>query len=144
MLGFGFVSRLALGWICDHIGGRLTLLLGSSLQALARSSSCPSTDSPRSTSCRRCSAFPGRDRARLRRHRPRVLSPEEAGLRVGIVLMATVFGMALGGWMSGVIFDLTGSYHAAFLNEIVWNVLNLAIAVGLLRRPGRPLEEGWP
>jgi len=70
--------------------------------------------------------------------------PEEAGVRVGTVLMASVFGMALGGWMSGVIFDLTGSYQAAFLNGIVWNVLNLGIAVGLLRRPGRPVEPAWP
>ena len=62
--------------------------------------------------------------------------PEEAGVRVSTVLMATVFGMALGGWMSGVIFDLTGSYQAAFLNGILWNLLNIGIAVGLLRRPG--------
>ena len=67
--------------------------------------------------------------------------PEEAGVRVSTVLMATVFGMALGGWITGVIFDLTGSYQAAFLNGILWNLLNLVIAVRLLRRPGRPLEQ---
>jgi MFS family permease len=66
--------------------------------------------------------------------------PQEAGVRVGTVLMATVFGMALGGWMSGAIFDLTGSYQAAFLNGILWNVLNLGIAVSLLRRRGWPLS----
>src|SRR4029077_19008109 len=67
--------------------------------------------------------------------------PEEAGVRVSAVLMATVFGMALGGWLSGVIFDLTGSYQAAFLNGILWNLMNIGIAVGLLRRPARPLEH---
>jgi MFS family permease len=67
--------------------------------------------------------------------------PEEAGVRVSTVLMATVFGMALGGWMSGAIFDLTGSYYAAFLNGILWNVLNISIAVGLLRRSVSPLEQ---
>jgi len=67
--------------------------------------------------------------------------PEEAGVRVGTVLMATVFGMAIGGWMSGVIFDLTGSYQTAFLNGILWNLLNLGIAIGLLRQPGRSLEQ---
>ena len=51
--------------------------------------------------------------------------------------MATLLGMALGGWMSGAIFDLTGSYHAAFLNGIAWNLLNLSIAFWLLRRTRR-------
>ena len=64
--------------------------------------------------------------------------PAEAGARVGTVLMCTLFGMALGGWMSGKVFDLTGSYHAAFLNGIAWNVLNLSIALFLLAR-----TSGW-
>ena len=54
-------------------------------------------------------------------------APQEAGTRVGTVLMATLVGMALGGWMSGVVFDLTGSYHAAFVNGIAWNLLNVTI-----------------
>jgi MFS family permease len=67
-------------------------------------------------------------------------APGEAGLRVGIVIMATLFGMALGGWMSGAIFDLTGSYRAAFFNSIGFNVLNLTLALWLLRRArGAPL-----
>src|SRR5258706_462840 len=61
----------------------------------------------------------------------------EAGARVGAVIMCTMLGMALGGWMSGKIFDLTGSYHAAFVNGIAWNVLNLTIATLLLRRVRR-------
>ncbi|MGD9922372.1 MAG: MFS transporter, partial [Pseudorhodoplanes sp.] len=63
--------------------------------------------------------------------------PQEAGSRVGMVVMANVFGMALGGWMSGWIFDLTGSYRAAFLNGLAWNLLNLSVAFWLLRA-GRP------
>ena len=62
--------------------------------------------------------------------------PNEAGARVGLVMMATLFGMALGGWMSGAVFDLTGSYRAAFLNGLLWNLLNLSIVIWLLRRPG--------
>ena len=64
-------------------------------------------------------------------------SPAEAGARVGTVLMATLFGMALGGWMSGALFDWTGSYRAAFINGIAWNLLNLGIVVFLLRRGRR-------
>jgi MFS family permease len=56
----------------------------------------------------------------------------EAGARISLVLMATVIGMAIGGWMSGEIYDLTGSYQAAFLNGIAWNVLNMLIALWLL------------
>jgi MFS family permease len=66
-------------------------------------------------------------------------APREAGARIGAVVMATIVGMALGGWMSGAIFDLTGSYHAAFLNGIIWNLLNLGIALWLLGQPRRIL-----
>jgi MFS family permease len=61
-------------------------------------------------------------------------APQEAGTRLGIVLLATLVGMALGGWMSGAIFDLTGSYQAAFANGIAWNLLNLAVVSWLLLR----------
>jgi hypothetical protein len=43
--------------------------------------------------------------------------------------------------MSGAIFDWTGSYNAAFINGIAWNLLNVAIAAWLLRRPGRRLAH---
>jgi MFS family permease len=64
-------------------------------------------------------------------------TPQQAGSRVGTVLMATLFGMALGGWMSGAIFDLTGSYRAAFVNGIVFNAINLSIVLFLLYRAGQ-------
>ena len=144
MLGFGIVSRLASGWVCDRIGGRRTLLLSSSLQALALVLFLPFDNLP---ALYALSALFGLFQGGIipayaviiREFYP----PAEAGVRVGMVIMATVFGMALGGWMSGVIFDLTGSYHTAFVNGILWNLLNIGIAVGLLRRPGRPLEQAW-
>jgi hypothetical protein len=51
--------------------------------------------------------------------------------------MSTIVGMALGGWMSGALYDLTGAYGPAFLNGIAWNALNLGIALWLLRQPRR-------
>jgi MFS family permease len=60
--------------------------------------------------------------------------PREAGVRTGVVLMATLFGMAFGGWVSGAIFDVTGSYRTAFINGIAWNFINLSIAGWLLKR----------
>src|SRR5256714_11226773 len=143
MLGFGIVSRLASGWICDRIGGLRTLLLGSVLQGIALVLFLPFDGLASlyivSALFRlfQCGLVPSY--AIIVRE---FFPPEEAGVRVGTVLMATVFGMALGGWMSGVIFDLTGSYHAAFLNGVLWHVLNIGIAVGLLRRPGRILPAG--
>ena len=61
----------------------------------------------------------------------------EAGARVSLVLMATVLGMAIGGWMAGAIFDLTGSYQAAFVNGLLWNLLNLSIIAWLMLRRER-------
>ncbi len=144
MLGFGVVSRLGSGWICDRIGGRRTLLLGSSLQMLALVLFLPFDGL---ASLYTLSALFGLFQGGIvpayaviiREFYP----PQEAGMRVATVLMATVFGMALGGWMSGVIYDLTGSYQTAFINGILWNLLNVAIAVGLLRRPGRPAQQAW-
>ncbi len=140
MLGAGVVSRLASGWISDRIGGRRTLLLGSSLQALALVLFLPFDGLG---SLYLLSALFGLVQGGIVPAYAVIIReffpPREAGVRIGAVLMATVFGMAVGGWMSGVIFDVTGSYRIAFLNGILWNLLNLGIAVGLLRRPGGPI-----
>jgi hypothetical protein len=53
-----------------------------------------------------------------------------------IILMMTLLGMALDGWMSGIIFDISRSYRAAFANGVAWNGLNLLIAIFLLSAPG--------
>jgi MFS family permease len=135
MLACGIVSRLVSGLICDHIGGLRTLLLGSVLQGVALLLFLPFDGL---VSLYLISALFGLFQGGIvpsyaiivREYFP----PAEAGTRVGTVLMATLFGMALGGWMSGEVFDLTGSYHAAFLNGIAWNLLNLAIALTLLWR----------
>ena len=58
-------------------------------------------------------------------------------MRVGIAVSVTLIGMALGGWMGGVLFDATGSYRAAFLNGIAWNVVTVLIGWWLLTRQGR-------
>jgi MFS family permease len=142
MLGGGIVSRLASGWVCDRIGGRATLLLSSCLQALALVLFLPfhSLGALYVVSTL-FGLFQGGLVPAYAVIVREFFPAEQAGVRVGLVLMATVFGMALGGWMSGAIFDLTGSYQAAFLNGILWNVLNISIAAGLLRRPAMPLTS---
>jgi len=141
MLAFGIVSRLLSGAICDRIGGLRTLLLGSILQGVALLLFVPFDGL---VSLYVISALFGLFQGGIvpsyaiivREHFP----AHEAGGRVGTVLMFTLFGMALGGWMSGKVFDLTGSYQAAFINGIAWNLLNMTIAVTLLRRSTRTLR----
>ncbi|HYD58392.1 MAG TPA: MFS transporter [Burkholderiales bacterium] len=135
MLGFGIVSRLASGWICDRIGGLRTLLLGSTLQGVALILFLPFDGLvPLYVVSAMFGLFQGGIVPSYAIIVREYFSPKEAGARVGIVLMATLFGMALGGWLSGLIFDLTGSYRAAFINGIAWNLVNVTIAVWLLRR----------
>jgi MFS family permease len=137
MLGLGVVSRLVSGWISDRIGGLRTLLLGSILQGIALLLFLPFTGL---VSLYLVAGLFGLFQGGIVPAYALIVreyfSPEEAGARVGVVLMATLFGMALGGWMSGAVFDLTGSYHAAFLNGIAWNLLNVAIVSFLLYRAG--------
>jgi MFS family permease len=148
MLAMGIASRLISGAICDRIGGLRTLLLGSTLQGAALLLFIPFDGL---VSLYVVSALFGLFQGGIvpsyaiivREHFP----PAEAGRRVGTVLMFTLLGMALGGWMSGKVFDLTGSYDAAFVNGVAWNLLNLAIASLLLWRarggPG-PSLRGQP
>ena len=136
MLGFGMVSRLASGWIADKIGGLRTLLLGSVLQGIALLLYLPSDGlATLYVVSALFGLFQGGIVPSYAIIVREMFPPQEAGGRVGLVVMATVFGMALGGWMSGAAFDLTGSYRAAFLNGIAWNLLNVSIVLWLLRRP---------
>jgi len=140
MLGFGIVSRLTFGWISDHIGGLRTLLLGSTLQAVALALFLPADGL---ASLYVVSALFGLFQGGIVPSYAIIVreyfDPKVAGTTVSIVLTATLFGMALGGWMSGAIFDLTGSYDAAFLNGLAWNLLNMAIAGWLLLRARKRL-----
>jgi len=138
MLGFGIISRIGSGWISDRIGGLPTLLLGSTLQGLALVLYLLFDGL---TSLYVVSALFGLFQGGIvpsyaiivREYFP----ANQAGTRIGVVIMATLFGMALGGWMSGAIFDLTGSYQAAFVNGLLWNLLNGSITLWLLLGRGQ-------
>jgi MFS family permease len=138
MLGMGIVSRLVSGWLSDHIGGLYTLLLGSVLQGVALLMFLWADGV---SSLFLVSAMFGLFQGGIVPSYALIVreyfTPKEAGARVGAVLMATLFGMALGGWMSGAIFDASGSYRAAFVNGIAWNLLNVGIVLFLLARAKR-------
>jgi MFS family permease len=135
MLLCGIVSRLVSGLVCDRIGGIRTLLLGSALQGVALLMFLPFDGLvPLYVVSGLFGLFQGgivpSYAIIVREH----FTPREAGARVGAVILATMAGMALGGWMSGWVFDMTGSYRAAFLNGIGWNLLNLGISGWLFLR----------
>jgi MFS family permease len=138
MLACGVVSRLVSGVICDRIGGLRTLMLGSVLQGIALLLFLPFDGL---VSLYVIAALFGLFQGGLVPAYAIIVreyfEPAEAGARVGTVIMASLLGMALGGWMSGKVFDLTGSYHAAFLNGVAWNLLNFSIAFFLLWRVRR-------
>ena len=145
MLLGGVISRLISGMLADRLGGLLTLLIGSVLQCIALFMYLPAGGL---VSLYVVSAIFGLSQGGIvpsysiitREYMP----AREAGARVGYVTSATIVGMAAGGWMSGWIYDLTGSYDFAFLNGIAWNALNIAIVVTILvlaRRGGAPAPQ---
>jgi len=135
MLFGGVISRIVFGFIADRLGGIQTVLLGACLQCIALVMYIPFDGQ---TSLFIVSLIFGLSQGGIvpsyavivREYMP----PEKAGGHVGFVMMMTVIGMALGGWMSGWVYDLTGSYQMAFINGIGWNAINLTIMVWLLNR----------
>ena len=135
MMAFGVVSRIGSGFLADRIGGIGTLLVGSTAQAFALMFYLffDSLSSLYVISAM-FGLFQGGIVPSYAIIVRETMPASEAATRVGTVIFASVFGMSFGGWVSGVIFDATGSYGAAFLNGFAWNALNVAIVVGLLIR----------
>ncbi|MCS3561784.1 MFS family permease [Bradyrhizobium elkanii] len=135
MLGFGIISRIGSGFLADRIGGIRTLLIGSIAQGAALLFYL-FFDSL--TSLYVISAMFGLFQGGIVPSYAIIvreaMPASEAATRIGIVIFASVFGMSFGGWISGVIFDATGSYAAAFANGLAWNLLNVSIIVLLMMR----------
>lgn len=135
MLLGGVASRMLSGALADWLGGVMTLLIGSTLQCVALFLYLPFDGM---VSLYLVSLIFGLSQGGIvpsyavivREYLP----AREAGARVGFVIMATIVGMALGGWMSGWIYDLTGSYQMAFLNGIGWNLVNISVMALILLR----------
>ena len=138
MLFGGVISRIIFGLLSDRLGGVRTLLFGSAMQTLGLAFYLPYDGL---VSLYTVSLIFGLSQGGIvpsyalivREYMP----AKEAGARVGFVLMMTIWGMALGGWMSGWIYDLSGGYRMAFLNGILWNFLNIGIIMALFfhKRP---------
>jgi MFS family permease len=135
MLGFGIVSRIGSGFLADRIGGIRTLLIGSVAQgfALLFYVFFDSLSSLYIISAM-FGLFQGGIVPSYAIIVRESMPASEAATRVGMVIFASVIGMSFGGWVSGVIFDATGSYAAAFINGLGWNALNITIVASLLLR----------
>ena len=133
MLACGVISRISFGICADRMGGFFTLILSSTLQMISLFLFLPFNGM---ISLYVVSAIFGLSQGGIVPSYTIVvrefLPAHEAGQRIGVVLMLTIFGMAIGGWMSGWIFDQTGSYRIAFLNGILWNIFNLGILIWLV------------
>jgi MFS family permease len=138
MMAAGIVSRLVSGWIADHIGGLRTLFLGAALQATALALFLPFRGF---VALYVISGLFGLFQGGIVPSYALIVreyfSPREAGARTGTVIMATLVGMAFGGWLPGWIFDVTGSYRAAFANGIAWSLVTSGIALFLITRSRR-------
>ena len=139
MLGFGVISRVGSGWLSDRIGGLKTLLIGSGLQTVVLIAFLGSESLAWLYGV--SIAF-GLSQGGIVPSYAIILRTffpvAEAGWRIGLALFFTIGGMAVGGWIAGALYDLTGSYTASFINAIAFNIFNLIIAQALLRRAKRP------
>src|SRR5438128_12331526 len=135
MMACGIVSRIGSGFLADRIGGIRTLLIGSVAQgfALLFYLFFDSLSSLYVISAM-FGLFQGGIVPSYAIIVREAMPAREVATRVGMVIFASVFGMSFGGWVSGVIFDWTGSYAAAFANGFAWNLLNIAIVLMLLLR----------
>ena len=137
MLGFGVISRVGSGWLSDRIGGLATLLLGSALQLavliafLTGNSLVFLYGISIAFGLSQGGIVPSYTII-LRAFFP----PKQAGWRISTSFLFTVAGMAFGGWIAGLLYDLTGSYTVSFLNAIGFNILNLWIAASLIKKSG--------
>ena len=144
MLFGGIVSRIVSGILADRLGGLNTLLIGSTLQCVALFLYLPFDGL---VSLYVVSLVFGLSQGGIvpsyaiivREYLPSV----SAGAMVGLAMMATILGMALGGWFCGWIYDSTGSYQIAFWNGILWNFLNIGIVLLLLFCRRRSHEAGF-
>ena len=135
LMGSAFLARQFWGWLSDRIGGLRTILCGSIAQAIAMSGFLLTQDE---IGLFTVSAAFGLGYAGLIPAyvlAVRALYPaSEASWRVPVIMFAGLLGMAGGGWIAGVLYDVSGYYAPAFATGIGFNLLNLAVILPLVVR----------
>ena len=134
----GFISRILFGMLADRIGPVPTLLIGSACQAvmLLIFSMIESL-----TGLYIAAILFGLGFAGIMPCYPMILRMwfpvSQIGWRIAAQYMFAALGMAIGGWMAGQMYDLTGSYSASFLSGFALNVMNFVLIAGLYLRSRR-------
>jgi MFS family permease len=132
LLGTAFVSRQFWGWVSDRMGGLNTVLTGSMFQIVAMVAFMFTQDEIGlfTVSAAFGLGFAGIIPAYVLAIRELFPAPE-AYWRIPTLLLCSGSGMALGGWLAGVLYDHFGTYAPAFAAGVAANAINLAI-VGML------------
>ena len=136
--GAAFVSRVGWGWVADRIGGLKTVLVGSSLQALAIAAFLITQDEAGlfAISAAYGLGFSGIIPAYVIAIRE-LYPSREASWRVPSVLFVSMGGMAFGGWWAGALYDHFGFYGPAFVSGVLFNLANIAVVGFLVLRQRR-------
>ena len=138
MLACGIVSRLVFGVVTDKLGGLRTLLISGILQGIALLMFLPAKGLLALYAAALLFGLFQGGIVSCYAIIVREYFPEsQAGGRIGLIIFATIVGMAFGGWGSGAIFDWSGSYTVAFVHGIGWNLVNVWVTVFLLSRVRR-------
>jgi MFS family permease len=135
LLGTAFVSRQLWGWISDRMGGLNTALTGSICQILAMVAFMFTQDEVGlfTVSAAFGLGFAGIIPAYVLAIRE-LFPASEAYWRIPALLLCSGSGMALGGWIAGVLYDHFGTYAPAFAAGVAANAVNLAIIGALVFR----------
>jgi MFS family permease len=137
LLGTAFLSRQIWGAISDRIGGLATVLIGSAWQA-ASMTALLFTQSEAGLFTIAAAfglGFSGIIPAYVLALRE-LFPASEASWRIPTLLLFSGCGMALGGWLAGLLYDHFGYYAPAFAAGIGANIFNLLL-IGILVGRGR-------
>jgi MFS family permease len=135
LLGTAFLSRQIWGAISDRIGGLSTVLLGSAWQASAMTAFLFTQNEVGlfTVAAAFGLGFSGIIPAYVLALRE-LYPAAQASWRIPTLLLFSGGGMALGGWLAGLLYDHFGYYAPAFAAGIGANLLNLMIVGTLVAR----------
>jgi MFS family permease len=136
LLGAAFFSRQLWGVISDRIGGLYTMLAGSACQAVGMAAFLLTQDEIGlfTVAALFGAGFSGLVPANILTSRE-LFPVEDAYWRMPTLLLCSGCGMAMGGWLAGILYDHFGFYTPAFAAGLAANLLNFVfISTLVLRR----------